>query len=142
MRTSKYWLQYLAVVSLILITISGIYDIAAGVKASNWYLRWHTEHYGGMAVSSAVFSYALGLLRGTAVTFGCGLAGLAQVGKKRMRIGYLLFLAFWTSQYVLAVVSKAYKGIETGDIVQMLVALFCLIMLAVYRVLAEHPALK
>lgn len=142
MKTSKYWLQYLAVVSLILITVSGIYDIVVGVKVSNWYLRWHTEHYGRMTVPSAVFNYALGLFRGTAVTFGCGLGGLAQIGKKRIRIGYLLFLAFWTAQYVLAVIDKAYKGIHADDAVQMLIAIFCLTILVVYKVLMGCRALE
>ena len=142
MKTSKYWLQYLAMVSLVLITISGIYDIIASVKYSNWYFHWYTEHYGRMALSSAVFNYVLGLFRGTAVTFGCGLVGIVQASRKRVQTGYLLYLAFWTAQYVLTVVDKAYKGIRADDAVQMIIAVFCLAVLAVYKVLIKYPALE
>lgn len=142
MKSAKYWLQYLAVVSLLLMIISGAYDIFTGLKASAWYTKWYTEHYGPMDVSSVVFNYGLGLLRGTAALFGCGLWGLVQVRKKRVRTGYLLFLAFWASQYVLAIISKSYKGIETDDVVQALIAVFCLAVLAAHKVLANHPTHK
>lgn len=128
MKAVKYWLQYLAVVSLFLLMTSGIYDIAAAIKASDWYLRWYEAHYAAMPFSSTVFIYALGLLRGIA-TLGCGLAGLAQVSKKRIRTGYLLFLTFWAVQYVLAVFAKAYRGIQPDDMIQMLIALFCFMMM-------------
>lgn len=135
MKAIKYWLQYLAVVSLFLLMVSGIYDIAAGIKASNWYLHWHREQYGPIPLPSAIFTYALGLLRGTAAVFGCGLVGLMQVSKRRIRASYMLFLAFWTAEYTLAVVSKAYKGIQPDSAIQMLAALFCFTAMAIQYVI-------
>lgn len=142
MKVLKYWVQYLAVVSLLFMTFSGIYDMIAGVRATSWYLHWHEAHYGPAAVSSVVFSYVLGQVRGISAAFGCGFAGLMQVRKGRVKIGYLLFLAFWTSQYVLAVVDKAYKGINPSDAVQMAIALFCLASMVLYKAAHHAPTLR
>lgn len=133
MKTVKYCLQYLAIVSLVLMMVSGIYDISVGLRASAWYLKWYQEHYGTMAVLDVIFNFGLGLLRGTAVTFGCGLMGLVQIRENKVRTGYLLFLGFWAAQYVLSVADNAYKGIQTCDVMQMLAALFCFTALALYK---------
>ncbi len=124
MKKAKYRLQYLAVVSLLLLTASGIYDAAAGVQATRWYLRWHEEHYGAMAVPSVIFTYCLGLFRG-AVTLCCGGIGLAQATKGRIRAWYLVLLGVCTSWYVGSMFHHAYRGISQEKWTQMLIAVSC-----------------
>lgn len=91
MKRLRFALEWLALAALVLLAESGIYDIAAGVRASEWYIGWHGEQYGALPVSSVVFTYVLGVFRGT-VTLGCAAAGLVGVAGGRLRLRYFLLL--------------------------------------------------
>lgn len=133
MKDKRHIVQSLAVISLILILGSGLYDMWQGIQTANKYVRWHEETYGYMGSVSMMVSYAILVLRGTAVALGCGVIGLAEVIRKKVRVLYLLYLGFWTVQYVQTIPHKAYKGIWMGDVIQALIAVFALVMLSVYK---------
>lgn len=132
MKRLRFTLEWLALASLVLLAGSGIYDIAAGVRTSEWYIGWHGEHYGALPVLSVVFTYALGVFRGT-VTLVCAAAGLAGVAGGRLRLRYFLPLGICASWYVGAVVHKAYKGSPMEDWGQLWIAVFCLCVLGAYK---------
>lgn len=132
MKHLRFALEWLALAALVLLAGSGIYGIAAGVKVSNWYIWWYGLHYGALPVSSIVFTYALGVFRGT-VTLVCAAVGAAGVMKGRIRKRYLLLLGICASWYVQALIHKAYKGSPMEDWVQMWIAVFCLCVLAAYK---------
>lgn len=132
MKRLRYALEWLAFAALVLLAGSGAYDVAAGVRTSDWYIRWHEAHYGALPLSSVVFTYALGVFRGTAALC-CAAAGLAGVLKGRIRIRYLLLLGICTSWYVQTVIRKAYKGSPAEDWVQLWIAVLCLCVLIAYK---------
>lgn len=126
-------LEWLALSALVLLAGSGVYDIAAGIRSSVWYLSWHEAQYGALPLSSVVFTYALGVFRG-AVTLGCAAAGLAGIAKGRIPLWHLLPLGLCAYWYVGTVVHKAYKGSPAHDWVQLWIAAACLGVTAAYHV--------
>ena len=132
MKHLRFALEWLALAALVLLAGSGIYDIAAGARTSDWYIQWYEAHYGALPVSSIVFTYALGVFRGT-VTLVCASVGAAGVMKGRIRKRYLLLLGICASWYVQALIHKAYKGSPMEDWVQMWIAVFCLCVLVAYK---------
>ena len=132
----KYWryaVQYLTFVSLILLTCSGIYDLVTGVQAANSYLQWRSETY-GVTAGLIVSSYVILLFRGVMVAFGCGIWGILQTIKGKIRISYLIILALWTLAYIQSAFYEAYKGIKLSDVIQFAIAIFCVIMAIIYKV--------
>lgn len=132
MKRLRFAMEWLALAALVLLAGSGIYDIAAGARTSDWYIQWYEAHYGALPVSSIVFTYALGVFRGT-VTLVCASVGAAGVMKGRIRKRYLLLLGICASWYVQALIHKAYKGSPMEDWVQMWIAVFCLCVLVAYK---------
>ncbi len=132
MKRLRFAMEWLALAALVLLAGSGVYDIAAGARTSDWYIQWYEAHYGALPVSSIVFTYALGVFRGT-VTLCCAAAGLAGVLKGRLQLRYFLLLGMCVYWYVGAVVHKAYKGSPMEDWVQMWIAVFCLCVLVLYK---------
>lgn len=133
MKDKRHIVQSLTLISLILILGSGLYDMWQGIQTANKYVRWHEETYGYMGSVSMMVSYAILMFRGAAVALGCGVIGLVEAIREKVRVVYLLYLGFWTVQYVQAILYKAYKGIWMGDVIQVLIAVFALVMLSVYK---------
>lgn len=134
MKRLRFAMEWLALAALVLLAGSGAYDVAAGVRTSAWYIGWYGEHYGMLPVSSIVFTYALGVFRGT-VTLCCAAAGLAGVMKGRIRLRYFLLLGMCAYWYVGALVHNAYKGSPIENWMQMWIAVFCLFVLGAYKLI-------
>ena len=118
MKHLRYALEWLALAALVLLAGSGVYDVAAGVRTSAWYIGWHGEHYGMLPVSSIVFTYALGVFRGTVT-----------------RLRYFLLLGMCAYWYVGVLVHNAYKGSPMENWMQMWIVVFCLFVLGAYKLI-------
>lgn len=143
MKSLRYAVRYLTFISLFFLLCSGIYDLITGIQAARTYLHWRSETY-GVTTDLIVSSYIILLFRGVMVTFGCAAVGLVSAARGKIRIGYLLFLGFWTCEYMFDAFHEVYykgvEGIEAGDIVQMTIALFTFAMIAVWKYQAAAMA--
>lgn len=122
--------RYLSIASLVFLMCSGIYGILIGIHDTNeyFYLSENLREEAGTAMTAGtlMFEYFTGAFRGI-VTLACGFIGLINIRKGDIKAGYYAFLCILTLLYVLGL--KEFPYVE--EFIQMLAALFCLIMVSI-----------
>lgn len=130
-------IRYLSMLSLVFLICSGVYGMMIGIHYTNEYFHL-TEGLRNQAdvaltAGSLILSYFSGAFRGI-ITFACGLIGIRSIRKKDVKTGYLIFLAVLSLFYILG--TMQFPDVE--EIVQMLVAVFCFVMLSVAKTAKWH----
>ncbi len=125
-------LQSLSIVSLFFLICSGVYGIIIGIHYTNEYFSLTEElrKETGVAITTGMlmFEYFSGAFRGI-ITIVCGLVGWINIQKRDIKTGYFVFLVIVTLLYVLGL--KEFP--DTEELIQMLVAVFCLMSLSIYK---------
>ena len=125
-------IQYFSIMSLFFLMCSGIYGIIVGIHYTNDYLylteKLRDEAGAAMTTGMLMLEYFSGAFRGI-ITLVCGFIGLISIRKREIKTGYFVFLCILTLLYVLGL--KKFPDAE--EFMQMLVAMFCFMMLSIYK---------
>lgn len=125
-------IQYLSIVSLFFLMCSGIYGIIMGIHYTNEYLylteKLRDEAGAAITTGMLILEYFSGAFRGI-ITLVCGFIGLINIRKRDIKTGNFVFLCILTLLYVFGL--KKFPDAE--EFMQMLVAMFCFMMLSIYK---------